>query len=117
MESAVQRQLREHALTLTGILWKVGWRSIELHATDILTGICNLARSLLRNPGPANSELQMLVNEQAWLAQVDLCDFVAGRLLEDKRRPLDQRERAPLAAVAFSASASHGNHSLNLDST
>ena len=94
LESAVQRQLREHALTLTGILWKVGRRSIELYATDILTGICDLARSLLRNPGAANSELQVLINERAWLAQVELCDVVAGRLLIDKQLPPDQKERA-----------------------
>src|SRR5690606_16838921 len=93
VESAIDKGLRDHAVALTGILFRAGREAIEVNAKDLLQALANLAPSLLSRSS-TSEDLRTLVNDRVCRAQVELAEYVAGARLRDDSLELGERQQA-----------------------
>lgn len=83
IQLAVDNGLRDHVHSLHGILWKVGFESVRLGATDLIAEMNALARWTLLTDSRDHPKLAAVATENAWRFQVELCEYAARPLDDD----------------------------------
>lgn len=90
-ESAVSQGLRDHVLALTGIAFSVGFRAMQVEATDVVRAVLELARGNVARPSASQVDLQQVIYDRAISTHVELCDFGARSRLTDGKASLESR--------------------------
>ncbi|MEW2477494.1 hypothetical protein AB0875_27250 [Micromonospora gifhornensis] len=102
IDAAIERGLREQAVTLARIAFRVGREAVELDAPDVLKEATGLARSILRFPPDSQTGLDRIVNREACECLVSLCKYVVVPRLRSVSGEADEtKHAAELARIVF----------------